>query len=240
MSHDDAAAPHQVAHRRVRRRHPRPPGIAGVTRSSEPPRRLRGSAGLARLTSLEDPERLRGDLGLSRRLAGALRRRRRLVGARTLSRRGQLAEHARGRHAAVRVEDDSFGFQKRTFALHGWRGRAPFAAKAAQAPIRGDDSLSGYARLGRTVLSHTSADGPRAAARYCSHGTIRRDLAGWHSAHDGVHLGLEGRRHPLTCYASTTQCSTALPLHRYTLHSTAQMLSAVNSTAATHAACACV
>ena len=78
LSHDDATAPHQVAHRGVRRRHPRPP-IIGVTRGSEPPRRLRRSAGLARLTSLEDPERLRGDLGLIRCLARALRRRRRCV-----------------------------------------------------------------------------------------------------------------------------------------------------------------
>ena len=107
LSHDDAAAPHQVAHRGVRRRHPRPP----ITRrSSEPPRRLRRSARLARTARLEDPERLRRDLSLTRRLAGALRRRR-LVGARTLARRRQLADHALGRHAAVRVEDDSLGFQ---------------------------------------------------------------------------------------------------------------------------------
>ena len=70
LSHDDAAAPHQVAHRGVRRRHPRPP----ITRrSSEPPRRLRRSAGLARAARLEDAERLRRELGRSRRLAGALR-----------------------------------------------------------------------------------------------------------------------------------------------------------------------
>ena len=35
----------------------------------------------------------------------------------------------------------------------------------------------------------------------------------------------------LTCHASTTQCSTALPLHRYTLHSTTQMLSALSDAA---------
>ena len=70
LSHDDTAAPHQVAHRGVRRRHPRPP----ITRrSSEPPRRLRRSARLARVTRLQNAERLRRELGLSRRLAGALR-----------------------------------------------------------------------------------------------------------------------------------------------------------------------
>ena len=104
LSHDDAAAPHQVAHRRVRGWHPRPP----ITpRSSKPPRRLGRSARFAGATRLENAQRLRRELGL----AGALRRRWRLVGARTLlTRRGQLVEYARGRHPAVRVEDDSFGF----------------------------------------------------------------------------------------------------------------------------------
>ena len=69
LSHDDTAAPHQVAHRGVRRRHPRPP----ITRrSSEPPRRLRRSARLARTARLENVQRLRRELGLGRRLAGAL------------------------------------------------------------------------------------------------------------------------------------------------------------------------
>ena len=35
----------------------------------------------------------------------------------------------------------------------------------------------------------------------------------------------------IKCYASTTQCSTALPLHRYTLHSTTQMLTALSDAA---------
>ena len=70
LSHDDAAAHHQVAHGGVRGRHPRPP----ITRrSSEPPRRLRRSARLARTARLEDAEGLRRELGLGRRLAGALR-----------------------------------------------------------------------------------------------------------------------------------------------------------------------
>ena len=109
LSHDDAAAPHQVAHRGVRRRHPRAP----ITRrSSEPPRRFRGSARLARAARLENAQRLRRKLGPSRRLAGALRRRwRRLVSAGTLARRGQLEEHARGRDPAVRVEDDPFALE---------------------------------------------------------------------------------------------------------------------------------
>ena len=192
LSHDDAAAPHQVAHRGVRRRHPRPP-IRSVARGREPPRRLRRSARLARAARLQDADGLRRKLGLSRRRARALRRRRRLVVP-----RGQLAKHARGRHPTVRVEDNSFGFQQRALALHRRRGRAPFAAEAAQAPIRRDDPLSGHKSLGRTVLAHTSADGPRAAARDRSHGPIRRHLTGWDSAHDGVHLGLEGGRHPLT------------------------------------------
>ena len=187
MSHDDTAAPHQVAHRGVRRRHPRPP----ITRrSSEPPRRLRRSARLARTARLEDAERLRRELGLSRRLARALRRRRRLV-----VRRGQLAKQARGRHAPVRVEDDAFALQKRALALDRRRGRAPLAAEAAQPPVRRDDSLSRHAGLGRAVLAHTSADGPRAAARYFGHGPIRRHLAGRDSTHDRVDLGLEGGRH---------------------------------------------
>ena len=71
LSHDDAAAPHQVAHRGVRRRHPRSP-IRSVTCGRKPPRRLRRSAGLARAARLEDAERLRRKLGLGRRLAGAL------------------------------------------------------------------------------------------------------------------------------------------------------------------------
>ena len=72
LSHDDAAAHHQVAHGGVRGRHPRSP-IRSVARGREPPRRLRRSARLARLTSLENAERLRRELGLGRRLAGALR-----------------------------------------------------------------------------------------------------------------------------------------------------------------------
>ncbi|CAH0371591.1 unnamed protein product, partial [Pelagomonas calceolata] len=196
LSDDDAAAPHQVAHRGVRGRHPRPP----ITRrSSKPPRRLRRSARLARAARREDPERLRRELGLSRRLAGALRRRRRLVvSARTLARRGQFAKHTIGRDPAVRVEDDSFGFQQRPLPPHRRSGRAPLAAEAAEAPVRRDHSLSGHSRLGGTVLAHHSADGPRTAARYCSHGSIRRHLARGHGAHDSVHLGLEGCRHPLT------------------------------------------
>ena len=157
--------------------------------------------------------------------------RRRLVSARTLPQRGKLSEHATGRHAPVRVEDDPFGFEQRTFAPDRRRGRTPLAAEAAQAPIRRDHSLSGHARLGGAVLAHTSADGPRAAARDRSHGPISRHLTGWDSAHDGVHLGLEGCWHPLTCYASTTQCSTALPLHRHTLHSTTQTLTALRDAA---------
>ena len=208
LSHDDAAAPHQVAHRGVRGRHPGPP-IRSVARGREPPRRLRRSARLARAARLEDAQRLRRELGLARRLAGALRRWRLVVSARTLARRGQLSEHACGRHAPVRVEDDPFGFQQRALALDRRRGRAPLTTKSAQTSVRRDHSLSGHSCLGGAVLAHNGSDGPRATARDRSHGPIRRHLAFGHAAHDGVHLGLEGCRHPLTCYASDA----ALPLH---------------------------
>ena len=84
-------------------------------------------------------------------------------------------------------------------------GRTPLAAKAAQTPVRRDDPLSGHSRLGGAVFAHYRSDGPRAAARNFGNGSIRRDLARGNAAHDGVHLGLEGCRHPLTCYASATQ-----------------------------------
>ena len=227
LSHDDAAAPHQVAHRGVRRRHPRPP----ITRrSSEPPRRLRRSARLARVARLEDAERLRRELGLGRRLARALRRRRRLVSARTLARRGQLAEHARGRDPAVRVEDDPFGLQQRALALDRRSGRAPLTTKSAQAPVRRDDPLSRHAGLGRAVLAHTSADGPRAAARNFRHCAVGRDLAPRYAAHDGVDLGLEGGRHSSRS-ASTTATAHGFERCRLTAAALCRPLQPVRTTA---------
>ena len=241
LSDDDAAPRHQVAHRGVRGRHPRPP-IRSIARGREPPRRLGRSARPARVACVEDAKRFRRDLGLARRLAGSLRRRR-LVGARTLARRGQLAKHTLGRYPTIRVEDDAFGLQQRALAPDGRCRCAPLAAEAAQTSVRRDDSLSGHTRLGGAILAHNRSNRPRAAAGYCSHGSIRRDLAPRYAAHDRVHLGLECSRHSSQVlrvddamlhgfermqYCRCTQPVLGerwwLPLHRHTLHSTTQML----------------
>ena len=87
-----------------------------------------------------------------------------------------------------------------------WRGRAH---SPLNPPRRRSDAMTrcqGTRVSARGFLRITAPDGPRAAARNFGNGSIRRDLARGHAAHDGVRLGLEGCRHPLDADASTTQC----------------------------------
>ena len=238
MSHDDAAAPHQVAHRGVRRRHPRPP----ITRrSSEPPRRLRRSAGLARAARLEDAERLRRELGLSRRLAGALRRRRRRLVSSVVRRAGS----SRSTHAAdtrpsasKTTPSDSSSARFRCTAgaaaphspLKPPRRRSDAMTRCQGTRVSAGQFLRITAPTDRAQPPATAATAPYVVTLPRARRARRR--APWTRRRSAFLSRATRRRRNAT---------TALPLHATLLHSTTQCASRLSRDAAlTHAACAWV